>query len=237
MTTQKNETILELKNVARTFHQAGQKIVALKKTNFSVKAGEMVAVIGPSGSGKTTFLTIAGGLQNPSSGTVTIQGKNITKLSQKALSAVRLNTVGFILQASNLVPFLTVEKQLKLIDKVTKRPAEDDAKKDLFKTLQIEKLRNKYPSDLSGGERQRVAIAKVLYGTSSLILADEPTASLDSTRAFEVISLLARETHERKKATIIVTHDERLLKYCDAVYEMHDGELNRRKDHKKPSAS
>ena len=237
MSTQKNETILELKSVSRTFHQAGQKIVALKKTNFSVKAGEMVAVIGPSGSGKTTFLTIAGGLQNPSSGTVTIQGKNITKLSQKALSAVRLNTVGFILQASNLVPFLTVEKQLKLIDKVTKRPAENDAKKDLFKTLQIEKLRNKYPSDLSGGERQRVAIAKVLYGTSSLILADEPTASLDSTRAFEVISLLAHETHERKKATIIVTHDERLLKYCDAVYEMHDGELNRRKDHKKPSAS
>ncbi len=237
MTTQKNETILELKGVSRTFHQAGQKIVALKKTNFSVKAGEMVAVIGPSGSGKTTFLTIAGGLQNPSSGTVTIQGKNITKLSQKALSAVRLNTVGFILQASNLVPFLTVEKQLKLIDKVTKRPAENDVKKDLFKTLQIEKLRNKYPSDLSGGERQRVAIAKVLYGTSSLILADEPTASLDSTRAFEVISLLAHETHERKKATIIVTHDERLLKYCDAVYEMHDGELNRRKDHKKPSAS
>lgn len=225
----KKEVILEMKNVARTFKQAGENVVALKKTNFSVHAGELVAVIGPSGSGKTTFLTIAGGLQNPSSGTVTIKGKNITKLSQKALSAVRLSTVGFILQASNLVPFLTVEKQLKLIDRVTKRGANTANRDELFKALQIEKLRSKYPSDLSGGERQRVAIAKVLYGESSLILADEPTASLDSTRAFEVISLLARETHERKKATIIVTHDERLLKYCDAVYEMQDGVLTQRR--------
>ena len=112
------QTILEMKDVSRTFTQAGQKITALQKTNFTIKAGELVAVIGPSGSGKTTFLTIAGGLQNPSSGTVTINDKNITDLSPKALSKVRLDDVGFILQASNLVPFLTVEKQLKLIELV-----------------------------------------------------------------------------------------------------------------------
>lgn len=223
------QIILEMKDVSRTFTQAGQKITALQKTDFTIRAGELVAVIGPSGSGKTTFLTIAGGLQNPSSGTVTINDKNITDLSPKALSKVRLDDVGFILQASNLVPFLTVEKQLKLIDKVTKRATNAKAMKALFTKLQITKLRRKYPSDLSGGERQRAAIAKVLYGTSSLILADEPTASLDSTRAFEVMSLLKQETHERGKATIIVTHDERLLKYCDAVYEMHDGTLKKRK--------
>ncbi|UTX51138.1 ABC transporter ATP-binding protein [Candidatus Saccharibacteria bacterium TM7i] len=227
--SKQHDVILEMKNVTRTFTQAGQKINALKKTDFTIKAGEMVAVIGPSGSGKTTFLTIAGGLQNPTHGTVIIRGKNITKLSQKQLSATRLNEVGFILQASNLVPFLTVEKQLKLLDKVYRRPTDTKGMTTLFKTLQIEKNRTKYPSDLSGGERQRAAIAKVLYGNSNLILADEPTASLDTTRAFEVISLLAKETHERKKATIIVTHDERLLKYCDAVYEMHDGELKKRK--------
>ncbi len=228
MATQ-NNIILQLKGVSRTFKQAGQTVEALKKTDFSVKAGEMVAVIGPSGSGKTTFLTIAGGLQNPSHGTVTISGQNITKLSKRQLSRTRLNEVGFILQASNLVPFLTVEKQLRLLDKVYKRTTDHKTITGLFKSLQIEKIRNKYPSDLSGGERQRAAIAKVLYGKSNLILADEPTASLDTTRAFEVVELLAKETHERKKATIIVTHDERLLKYCDAVYEMHDGQLNKRR--------
>ena len=228
MATQ-NNIILQLKGVSRTFKQAGQTVEALKKTDFSVKAGEMVAVIGPSGSGKTTFLTIAGGLQNPSHGTVTISGQNITKLSKRQLSRTRLNEVGFILQASNLVPFLTVEKQLRLLDKIYKRTTDHKTIAGLFKSLQIEKIRNKYPSDLSGGERQRAAIAKVLYGKSNLILADEPTASLDTTRAFEVVELLAKETHERKKATIIVTHDERLLKYCDAVYEMHDGQLNKRR--------
>lgn len=225
----KPRTILELRNVTRSFIDAGRKVTALRETNFSIKEGQFVAVVGPSGSGKSTFLTIAGGLQNPSKGEVFIDGEDITKLSMKELSKVRLAEVGFILQASNLVPYLTVEKQLALIDRVTKRPRQDDVVKKLFKDLGVTKLRKKYPSDLSGGERQRVAIAKVLYGASNLILADEPTASLDSSRAFEVVELLARETRERKKATIMVTHDERLLKYCDAVYEMSDGVLKKRK--------
>lgn len=224
----KQGKILELKAVAREFNQAGRKVTALHKTNFSIKAGEFVAVIGPSGSGKSTFLTIAGGLQNPSSGEVLINGTNVTELSVGQLSKVRLREVGFILQASNLVPYLTVEKQLKLIDRVVGRDEQTELRDELFKTLGVESLRRKYPSDLSGGERQRVAIAKVLYGSSDLILADEPTASLDTTRAYEVVELLARETRERGKATIMVTHDERLLKYCDAVYEMNDGVLKRR---------
>ncbi len=224
----KDHPTLSLKNVSREFIQAGQKVVALQETNFSIYPGEFVAIIGPSGSGKSTFLTIAGGLQNPSHGSVIIDQVNITKLKEKQLSKVRLNEVGFILQASNLVPYLTIEKQLQLIDRVTKRHNSPDNITNLLKTLSIEKLRKKYPSDLSGGERQRAAIAKVLYGKSKLILADEPTASLDTTKAFEVVELLAHETHERSKATIMVTHDERLLKYCDTVYEMHDGVLERR---------
>lgn len=229
--TQKSQAILELNGVSRKFMQAGKTVVALQKTDFTIKAGEFAAVIGPSGSGKTTFLTIAGGLQNPSAGSVAIDGVDITKLSVKELSKVRLAEVGFILQASNLVPYLTVEKQLKLIDKVTGRKEQTDTMNQLLKTLDVASLRHKYPADLSGGERQRVAIAKVLYGTSSLILADEPTASLDSSRAFEVVDLLARETRERKKATVMVTHDERLLKYCDTVYEMSDGVLKKRRGH------
>ena len=223
------EELLSMKDVRRSFKEAGKTVHALRKTNFSIKAGEFVAVVGPSGSGKSTFLTIAGGLQNPSSGTVEINGTDITNLSLKQLSAIRLDNVGFILQASNLVPFLTVEKQLLFVDKVMRRHTNNEVMEDLFTTLGIAALRSKYPSDLSGGERQRAAIAKALYGTSNLILADEPTASLDTAKAFEVVELLAKETHERKKATIMVTHDERLLKFCDAVYEMHDGVISKRK--------
>ena len=223
------QPILSLRKVSRQFMQAGQKVTALQKTDFSIHPGEFVAIIGPSGSGKSTFLTIAGGLQNPSHGSVLIDQVDITKLPEKKLSKIRLDEVGFILQASNLVPYLTVEKQLQLIDRVTKRRHKTGSITELLKTLSIEKLRKKYPSDLSGGERQRAAIAKVLYGNSKLILADEPTASLDTTKAFEVVELLAHETHERGKATIMVTHDERLLKYCDSIYEMHDGVLKKRR--------
>ena len=223
------KAMLQLNNVTRNFKQGGEKVTALRKTNFTVNAGEFIAVIGPSGSGKSTFLTIAGGLQNPSSGQVIINDIDITDLSKKELSAVRLKHVGFILQASNLVPFLTVEKQLMLMDKVTRRRTDFEAMEQLFKQLGITKLRKKYPSDLSGGERQRVAIAKILYSQPSLILADEPTASLDTTKAFEVVELLAREIHELGKATIMVTHDERLIKYCDKVYEMRDGVLKLRR--------
>lgn len=229
----KSNFVLELRQVSRQFTQGGVTVKALRKTDIAISSGEFVAVVGPSGSGKSTFLTIAGGLQNPSSGKVFIHGQDITNLSAKALSRVRLDEVGFILQASNLVPFLTVEKQLELIDRVTKRPSDADAVDALFKHLGIEKLRHKYPSDLSGGERQRAAIAKVLYSNPNLILADEPTASLDSKKAFEVVELLARETKERQKATVMVTHDERLLKYCDTVYDMSDGILKKRTGHRR----
>lgn len=230
------QPMLELRGVTREFTQGSETVHALRPTNFRIEPGEFVALIGPSGSGKSTFLTIAGGLRNPSKGTVTINGIDVTALGKKQLSNVRLKYVGFILQASNLVPFLTVEKQLLLLDKVRRSRPNKTMMTQLFKELGITKLRRKYPSELSGGERQRVAIAKVLYSDPSIILADEPTASLDTTKAFEVVELLARETRSRGKATIMVTHDERLIGYCDKVYEMHDGQLRERKAHKRKVA-
>lgn len=230
------QPMLELRGVTREFTQGSETVHALRLTNFRIEPGEFVALIGPSGSGKSTFLTIAGGLRNPSKGTVTINGIDVTALGKKQLSNVRLKYVGFILQASNLVPFLTVEKQLLLLDKVRRSRPNKTMMNQLFKELGITKLRRKYPSELSGGERQRVAIAKVLYSDPSIILADEPTASLDTTKAFEVVELLARETRSRGKATIMVTHDERLIGYCDKVYEMHDGQLRERKAHKRKVA-
>ena len=220
---------IELKNVKKSFKDGDETIEALKETNFSVDNGEFVAIIGPSGSGKSTLLTIAGGLQSPSSGEIWINGRALNEKKEKARTKVRFEEIGFILQASNLVPFLTVKKQLQLVDKVNKAK-ENRAGLDLLKRLGLEKLVDKYPEELSGGERQRVAIVRALYNDPTIILADEPTASLDTEKAYEVVKILAKEAKEKNKATIMVTHDLRLVDYCDKVYLMEDGRLSEKVD-------
>ena len=191
---------IELKNVKKSFKDGDETIEALKETNFSVDKGEFVAIIGPSGSGKSTLLTIAGGLQSPSSGEIWINGRALNEKKEKARAKVRFEEIGFILQASNLVPFLTVKKQLQLVDKVNKAK-ENRAGLDLLKRLGLEKLVDKYPEELSGGERQRVAIVRALYNDPTIILADEPTASLDTEKAYEEVKILAKEAKEKNKAT------------------------------------
>jgi putative ABC transport system ATP-binding protein len=217
--------VLELKQVKKTFGSGHTQVEALKETNFSAEKGELIAIIGPSGSGKSTLLTIIGGLLSPTSGAVTINNKNLAEINEKERSKIRLKEIGFILQASNLIPFLTVADQLKLLDKVKKGNMNKSQLEELYKDLGIGDLRTKYPADLSGGERQRVAIAKALYSNPSVILADEPTASLDSDRAYEVMELLKNETKNKNTTTIVVTHDTRLVVYCDKVYNMTDGVL------------
>src|SRR5690554_726631 len=157
------EHVLQLEEVTKTFGSGRTEVRALKKTSLDVSRGEVIAIIGPSGSGKSTLLTIAGGLQGPTDGEVRIAGERITELGEKDRSKVRLEHVGFILQSSNLVPFLTVSDQLKLLDKVKKGNMTKEERKGLMEELGITKLTEKYPNDLSGGERQRVAIAKALY--------------------------------------------------------------------------
>lgn len=217
--------LIEAIDVSKTFKDGSREITALNKTSFSVEAGEFVAVIGPSGSGKSTLLTILGGLQQPSEGKVLINDNKFSEVSDKDRTKLRFEEIGFILQASNLVPFLTVEDQLRLVNKVKGNNYDEKKAEDLLKALNITELKDKYPNDLSGGERQRTAIARALFHNPSVILADEPTASLDTERAVEVVEILARETKDKEKATIMVTHDERLIGYCDKVYYMEDGEL------------
>ncbi|VHC56837.1 ABC transporter ATP-binding protein [Streptococcus pyogenes] len=217
-------SVLTFKQVTKTFQDGHHQINALKATDFSIEAGEFVAIIGPSGSGKSTFLTIAGGLQTPSSGQLIIDGTDYTHLSEKERSRLRFKSVGFILQASNLIPFLTVQQQLELVDHLTGSKEKAKANQ-LFDDLGIAGLKHQLPQELSGGERQRAAIARALYHDPALILADEPTASLDTEKAYEVVKLLAKESKEKNKAIIMVTHDDRMLKYCDKVYRMQDGEL------------
>ena len=215
---------LIFESISKTFQDGSQTITALKPTNFSIEEGEFVAIIGPSGSGKSTFLTLAGGLQTPTTGRVLINQSDYSDLPEKKRAQLRYKDIGFVLQASNLIPFLTVEKQLTLVDKVNKKTDPNKHQK-LLADLGVAHLKNKFPKDLSGGERQRVAIARALYNDPALILADEPTASLDSNRAFEVVELLAKEAKERNKSIIMVTHDQRMIEKCDKVYEMKDGVL------------
>ncbi|MFA5763073.1 MAG: ABC transporter ATP-binding protein [Bacilli bacterium] len=223
------KTLIEMQQITKDFLQGDDVIHALKETNFQANEGELVAIIGPSGSGKSTFLTIIGGLQTPTTGRVLINGEPFSQLNIKERSQVRFDKIGFILQASNLIPFLSISDQLFLHDRISKRARNLDRVEELYQRLDIKKLRNKYPSELSGGERQRVAIAKALYHDPVVILADEPTASLDTNRAYEVIKLLAKQTKEQKKATIMVTHDERLTEFCDKVYVIVDGVMTQRK--------
>ena len=220
--------VLEFKNVTKSYQDGNNEIEALKETNFKIEEGQFIAIIGPSGSGKSTFLTLAGGLQTPSKGQIIINGKDYTNLSEKERAKLRFNDIGFVLQASNLVPFLTAKQQLELVDRINKNNKQTiQDKYSLFKELGIEHLENKLPKDLSGGERQRLAIARALYNNPAIILADEPTASLDSDRAFEVVDLLSKECREKNKSIIMVTHDNRMIEKCDHVYRMKDGILTK----------
>jgi len=214
-----------MKNITKKFGSGHTEVTALNDINFTVKNGEFVSIIGPSGSGKSTFLTISGGLQSPSSGDILLNGTSFSNLAEKKRADLRFKEIGFILQSANLVPFLTVQEQFTLVNKVSKHKTLDQQLEELLKSLDIYSLKNSYPRDLSGGERQRVAIARALFNKPSLILADEPTASLDTDHAYDVVKLLVKEAHEKQKATVMVTHDERMVQWSDRTYQMKDGQL------------
>ena len=205
--------MLEFKNVTKYFQDGNQKIEAVKPTTLKFNKNELIAIIGPSGSGKSTFLTMAGALQTPSSGDIIINNKEVSQMSQKALANTRMQEIGFILQATNLVPFLTVKQQFKLLEKQKKDVLSQTDYNQLMSQLNLEAIENKLPSEISGGQKQRVAIAKALYTKPSIILADEPTASLDTENAMEVMKILKEQTLDKNKTCIVVTHDERLTTY------------------------
>lgn len=222
---------LELSNVTKVYQEGEFSTTALQNLSLSVELGEFIAIVGPSGSGKSTFLSIAGALLQPSSGEVTINGVNLASMSEKKLSDVRLSQIGFILQTSNLLPYLTVLEQLLVVKKMagTITPEDHRFAKELLDDIGLGKKLNKYPHQLSGGERQRTAIARAFINDPGIILADEPTANLDTERAHEVVALIAKEVKSRNKAAIMVTHDERMLPYCDRVYRIEDGLLTEEK--------
>ncbi|TGE72818.1 ABC transporter ATP-binding protein [Weissella confusa] len=221
------EEKLSLEHVTKQFGQKTNLVTALEDVSLSFKAGQVSLIIGPSGSGKSTLLTILGGLQTPTEGSVRLNGRDISDLSTKEAERTRLEQIGFVLQAYNLVPYLTVADQFKLVKQV--KPDNNLSAADFDKiidTLGIKKLLNKYPGELSGGQQQRVAIARALYTNPAIVLADEPTAALDTARVKEVGQLFANIAHDEQKAVVIVTHDDRLREFADNVYKIVDGKLS-----------
>lgn len=212
-------------SVTKIFGEGSSKYVALENINFEAESGQLILVVGPSGSGKTIFLTIAGGLQTPTNGDVKINDSTINSLSKKQQTKLRLEKIGFILQSYNLVPFLTVEEQFKFVDKLKKQNLTEQKLHELLSDLGLLELLKKYPNQLSGGQKQRVAIARALYTEPDYILADEPTAALDTDRSMKVIELLRDLAHKRNKIIIVVTHDLRLKDMADKVYQIIDGKM------------
>ena len=220
-------SLLKLDKVSKVYGEGNTEVTALHPISLDVKAGEFIGIVGPSGSGKSTLLSIAGALLSPSKGDIYIREQNITKLSEKEMTDIRLKKIGFIFQFANLVPYLNVKEQLLYIAKLKKESKQESEKRadHLLAAFGLGERKNHYPNQLSGGEKQRVAIARAFMNNPDLILADEPTASLDSKRAREVVEMMKREVKESQKAAIMITHDERMLDVCDRILTLRDGQL------------
>ncbi|WP_270997686.1 ABC transporter ATP-binding protein [Listeria seeligeri] len=218
---------LIMKNISKSYQDGEQQIEVLKNVSLEVAQGEFVAILGPSGAGKSTFLSIAGALLSPTTGEILIGGKGLSNLSNKELTKVRLDKVGFIFQGANLIPYLNVRDQLLLIAELAGQKGSKAKEKaaTLLKELGLEARQNNYSESLSGGEKQRVAIARSLMNDPDIILADEPTASLDADRGHKVVQMIADEVKKKNKAAIMVTHDERVLDLVNRVIRIEDGYL------------
>lgn len=221
------QTVLETQSLTKIYQSGNLEIRAVDQANLCLNAGEFVALVGPSGSGKTTMLAMLAALLKPSEGKIMIDGTEFGKMNEKQRTSFRREKIGFTFQSNNLLPYLTVQENVELMLRLNKKIFTDGnnrAKELLFRLGLGERLNN-LPSQLSGGEQQRVAIARALAHEPSLVLADEPTASLDTERAFQVVEIFADLIHEQKRTGIMVTHDMRMTRFVDKVIQMMDGKI------------
>ncbi len=220
---------LETHSVIKTYQSDSGAIQAVDDVSIQVSAGEFVALVGPSGSGKTTMLSILAALLQPTSGKILLDGADLSGMGDVERVAMRREKIGFTFQANNLVPYLSavenVELMLRLNNKLDK--SGKLRARELLARLGLAERMNNLPGQMSGGQQQRVAIARALIHNPSLVLADEPTASLDTERAYQVVETFASLIHEQNRAGIMVTHDLRMCEYVDRVLQMQDGKLVR----------
>ncbi len=218
--------IISIENVNKKYRQ-GQKIInASQNINLKVEQGEFIVVIGPSGSGKSTLLQLLGGLDRPDSGSIKLDGTEISKISEAKMTSLRRKLIGFIFQNFNLIPTLTAEQNVEIA--INHRSQKNAMKaKEMLRVVGLTERANHLPSLLSGGEQQRVAIARALVNDPKIILADEPTGNLDSKTGEEIMMMLKNLNKKSGKTIILITHSEYVKKFADQVLEIRDGMLNR----------
>lgn len=219
---------LYMDGVRKVYPTGADEVVALDHVNLTVAADEILALLGPSGSGKTTLCSIAGALLTATAGTVQVGGREITGLSSSDLTRFRRESVGFVFQSVNLVPFLTAKENLVVVDELGRRTGRAARQRadQLLEELGLGDKSNQFPAELSGGQKQRVAIGRALMNDPQLVLFDEPTSALDSKLGDQVVQLIRSEMKARGTAAIIVTHDDRITQYADRTVHIIDGHLD-----------
>ena len=233
------EPVLELVEVSQVFGDKTNPTHAMRSISLQIPPRQVVIIMGPSGAGKSTLLTIAGALRKPTSGEVIIAGTKLSTLSNDQLADVRLHKVGFVFQEFNLMDSLTVSQNLELVMRKAKVPGKNAKARasELLSILGLSHRKDFRPKTLSGGERQRVAIARAIANNPMVILADEPTASLDGARGAEVMTMLQMIAHDMGTAVLMVSHDHRVLHYADRIVWLEDGHLEDREPASMASAS
>ena len=224
-----SSNMIELVNVSKIFENKTEYFVqAVDEITLGIRSGEIITFAGPSGSGKTTLLSMIGGLISPTTGRIFIDGVETTKLSQRKLTELRLNQIGYIFQTFRLLDALTVQENvmLPLMLSGKKNGESNSIAKELLNEVKLSHRSKFMPAKLSGGEKQRVAIARALANDPKIILADEPTGSLDSKSGQNIIELICEMAKKKNKTVIIVTHDERIHHYSDRVIHLEDGKIN-----------
>jgi putative ABC transport system ATP-binding protein len=217
--------VLEVRDVSKTYGSDENAVHAMKHASFAARKGELIALVGPSGSGKTTLLAMIGGLLTPSTGNLTIAGVDVRGLSDRQRVRFRREHIGFVFQGANLLPYLTARRNLLALAEIsgTSRASSRETAERLLEEMGLTERANDYPSEMSGGERQRVAIARALMNDPDLLLLDEPTANLDTSRGRQVVEMLVSEVQQRNKTALMVTHDLRMAEYATRVLRVDDG--------------
>lgn len=218
---------LEMEGVRKVYEVADEEVVALDHAELTVGSDEIVALVGPSGSGKTTLCSIAGGILSPTEGKVVVGGRDISGYSPKQLTEFRRDSVGFVFQTVNLIPFLTARENLLVVDEISSRDRKRAGKRadQLLEELGLADRAGNLPSQLSGGQKQRVAIGRSLMNEPALVMFDEPTSALDTKLGDQMVHLIREEMKSRGTAAIIVTHDDRITSYADRTVHITDGRL------------
>lgn len=217
--------IVRTENLSKTYGSGENLVRAIDDVNLKIEKGEFIAIVGPSGSGKSTLLHLLGGVDNPSSGKIFIEGNDISKYTSKELALFRRRKVGLIYQFYNLIPNLTVRHNIELPLKLDKRKINEEVLLDTVRKLGIENKLDSFPSELSGGQQQRVAIARSLIYSPSLVLADEPTGNLDRENSREIIEILKYFNRTLKQTIIVITHDESIALEAERVITIVDGKV------------